>query len=127
MRDPFHPKSWLGLITEVVLVGLSVFLALMAGQWQTRRQHQQDAEATLRYFREEVMVNRDAMTKERPYHEKLAQEVSRFVESDGPKTRQDFNAAVHFEGVRPIIFERTAWDLAVASQSLSYLKPPLAY
>jgi hypothetical protein len=34
---------------------------------------------------------------------------------------------VHFTGVHPVIFERTAWDLALANQSLSYLEPPLAY
>src|SRR6266851_3103831 len=28
MRDAFHPKSLLGLLTEVVLIGVSVFLAL---------------------------------------------------------------------------------------------------
>lgn len=127
MRDALHPKSRLALLIEVILVGLSVFLALMADQWRVRRQHRQDAEASLRYFREEVMVNRDAMTKERPYHEKLAQEISHFLESDGPKTRQAFNETVHFMGVHPVTFERTAWDLALATQSFSYLKPPLAY
>ena len=127
MRDVFHPKSWLGLLAEVVLIGLSVFLALVADQWRVRREHRQDAEATLRYIREEVMVNRDAMKKELPYHEKLAQEIGRFLESDGPKTRQAFDTTVHFTGVHPVIFERTAWDLALANQSLSYLEPPLAY
>src|SRR5215468_8842210 len=101
MRDPFHPKSWLGLLTEVILIGLSVFLALMADQWRVNRQHRQDAQAILSYFREEVMVNRDAMQKERPYHEKLAEEIDRFLKSDGPKTRQAFEATVHFMGVHP--------------------------
>jgi len=99
----------------------------MADQWRVRRQHRQDAEAILSYFREEVMVNRDAMQKERPYHEKLAQEIDRFLKSDGPKTRQAFEATVHFMGVHPITLERTAWDLALANQSFSYLKPPLAF
>jgi len=127
MRDTLRPKSWLGLLTEVVLIGLSVFLALMADQWRVRREHRQEAEATLGYFREEVMTNRDAMAKERAYHENLSQEIGHFLESDGPKNRQAFDATVHFAGVHPVIFERTAWDLALANQSLSYLKPSLAY
>lgn len=127
MRDVSHPKSWLGLLIEVVLIGLSVFLALMAEQWRVRREHEQDAESSLRYIREEVMVNRDAVKKERDYHEKLSQEINRFLESNSPKTRQAFDATVHFTGVHPVTFERTAWELALASQSLSYLKPPLAY
>jgi hypothetical protein len=127
MRDVFHPKSWLGLTTQVVLIGLSVFLALMAEQWRVRTEHRHDAEAALHYIREEVMVNRDAIKKERPYHEQLSEEIGRFLESDGPKTRQTFDAKVHFMGVHPVIFERTAWELALANQSLSYLKPSLAY
>ena len=127
MREIFHPKSWVGLLTEVVLIGLSVFLALMAEQWRVRSEHQKDGEATLRYVREEVMVNRDAIKNERQYHEELSQKIQRFLESNGPKTRQAFDATVQFEGVHPVTFERTAWDLAVAGQSLSYLKPPLAY
>jgi hypothetical protein len=99
----------------------------VADQWRVHKEHRQEAEATLRYIREEVMVNRDAVNKERPYHEKLSQEIGRFLESDGPKTRQAFDATEHFTGVHPVTFERTAWDLALANQSLSYLKPSLAY
>jgi zona occludens toxin (predicted ATPase) len=29
--------------------------------------------------------------------------------------------------VRPVIYEHTAWDLALATQALSYLKPDLAF
>jgi len=109
MRELFHPKSWVGLLTEVVLIGLGVFLALMAEQWRVRREHQQNAQATLSYVREEVMVNRDAINKERPYHQKLAEEIQTFLQSDSPKTRQTFDATVHFTGVHPITFERTEW------------------
>ena len=31
------------------------------------------------------------------------------------------------KGVRPVIYEHTAWDLALATQALSYLKPDLAF
>jgi hypothetical protein len=127
MREVFHPKSWVGLLTEVVLIGLGVFLALMAEQWRVRREHQQDGEVALRYIQEEVTVNRDAVKNERQYHERLSQDIQRFLQSAGPKTRQAFDETVHFAGVHPVTFERTAWDLAVAGQSLSYLKPPLAY
>jgi hypothetical protein len=34
---------------------------------------------------------------------------------------------VHFYGLEPVTFERSAWDLALANQSLSYLAPKLAY
>src|SRR5947209_10511270 len=44
-----------------------------------------------------------------------------------PPSEERLYKEVHFEGVRPVIFEHTAWDLALATQALSYLKPELAF
>jgi hypothetical protein len=33
---------------------------------------------------------------------------------------------IHVEGIRPSSFDHSAWDLAIATQSLSYLDPDLA-
>ena len=75
MRDPFHPKSLLGLLTEVVLIGVSVFLALLANQWSDARQHRERANATLRYFREEIVTNQKAIETRRQYHEALSRDI----------------------------------------------------
>ena len=127
MRDAFHPKSVLGLLTEVVLIGVSVFLALLANQWSEAREHRERANATLRYFREEIVTNQKAIETRRQYHEALSRDIESFLQSDAPKTIQSFFTAVHFHGLEPVTFERTAWDLALANQSLSYLAPNLAY
>ncbi len=127
MRDAFHPKSLLGILTEVVLIGVSVFLALLANQWSDAKQHRERAHETLRYFREEIVTNKKAIETKRQYHEALSREIETFLQSEGSKTRKDFFPAVHFHGLEPITFERTAWDLALANQSLSYLPPKLAY
>jgi hypothetical protein len=127
MRDAFHPKSLFGLLIEVVLIGVSVFLALLANQWSDARQHRERANATLRYFREEIVTNRKAIETRRQYHEALSRDIETFLQSDAPKTLQDFFTAAHFHGLEPVEFERTAWDLALANQSLSYLSPTLAY
>jgi len=127
MRSSFESKSIPGLLIEVVLVGLGVFLGLLANQWHDDRQHRELAEATLRYFHEEIVVNKRAIEKVRPYHAALSSEVGRFLQVEGPRTTQRFQAAVHFRGVEPVEFERTAWDLALATQSFSYLPPKLAY
>jgi hypothetical protein len=126
-RDAFHPKPLLGLLTEVVLIGVSVFLALLANQWSDARQHRERANATLRYFREEIVTNQKAIESRRQYHEALSRDIESFGQPPAPRTIQSFFTAVHFHGVEPVIFERTAWDLAVADQSLSYLAPKLAY
>jgi hypothetical protein len=127
MRDPFHPKSLLGLLTEVVLIGVSVFLALLANQWGDARQHRERANATLRYFREEIVTNQKAIETRRQYHEALSRDIESFLQSNAPKTLQSFFPTVHFHGLEPVTFERSAWDLALANQSLSYLAPKLAY
>ncbi|MDP9097369.1 MAG: hypothetical protein M3N48_00035 [Verrucomicrobiota bacterium] len=127
MRDAFHPKSLLGLLTEVVLIGISVFLALLANQWSEAREHRERANASLRYFREEIVTNQKAIETRRQYHEALPDEIDSFLQSDAPKTFESFGPAVHFHGLEPVVFEHTAWDLALANQSLSYLDPQLAY
>ena len=127
MRDAFHPKSLLGLLTEFVLIGVSVFLALLANQWSDAREHRERANATLRYFREEIVTNQKAIETRRQYHEALRRDIESFLQSDAPKTLQSFYPMVHFHGLEPVTFERSAWDLALADQSLSYLPQKLAY
>ena len=127
MPKSSHSKSILELLIEVALVGVGVFLGLLANQWHEDRQHRELANATLRYFREEITVNKRAIERVRSYHAALSGEVEKFLEGDGPKTSKVFQSAVHFRGVEPVQFERTAWDLALATQSFSYLPPELAY
>ena len=127
MRDAFHPKSLVGLLIEVVLIGVSVFLALVANQWSDAREHRERANATLRYFREEIVTNQKAIETRRQYHEALRGDIESFLRSDAPKMLQSFYPTVHFHGLEPVTLERSAWDLALANQSLSYLAPKLAY
>ena len=127
MRDAFHPKSLLGVLTEVVLIGISVFLALLANQWSEAREHRDRANASVRYFREEIVTNQKAIETRRQYHEALPAAIDSFLQSDVPKTFESFGTAVHFHGLEPVVFEQTAWNLALANQSLSYLDPRLAY
>ena len=79
MQDTHHSKTILKLLTEVGLVSLGVFLALIAGQWRDASEHRATANATLRYFREDLLANQQAVAKERPYHEALARETGQFL------------------------------------------------
>ena len=117
----------LKFLVELLLVGLAVFLGLLANQWREGRQHRELATATLHYFHQDAKVNQKAIADEREYHQTLVRELEAFLQSDVPKTQASFNAQVHFRGVRPIVFEHTARDLALATQSLSYFTPQLSY
>lgn len=125
LRD--REPSLVNILLEVVLISIGVFLALWANNWHENRQHRALAESTLRNFADEMRTNQQAVQKYRQYHETLARELHEFLASDQPPTQERFDKSVHFEGVRPIIFEQTAWDLALATQALSYLKPELAF
>ena len=81
------------------------FLPLWANNWHetvstTRRPGPRSAN-----FIEEMQANRDATQHNRTYHEKLAQQLDQFLRSNEPVTEERLNKEVHFEGLRPVIFE----------------------
>jgi hypothetical protein len=120
-------RSFFNLIFEVALIAVGVFLALWANNWHEDREHRAQARAALRNFAGEMETNRLAMQRNRAYHEALARELREFLASKEPANEDRLNKSVHFEGMRPVIFEHTAWDLALATQALSYLDPDLAF
>ena len=122
-----HKRKFIELLIEVLLVTVGVFLALWANNWHEDREHRAQAKAALRNFLGEMEANRQATQRNRQYHETLEHELDQFLRSNEAPTEDRFKKEVHFEGVRPVIFEHTAWDLALATQALSYLKPELAF
>ena len=127
LRSGEHGKSFLNLLFEVVLIAVGVFLALWANNWHEEREHRAKAEAALRNFGGEMEANLQAIQRSREYHETLAHELEQFVRSKEPLSLERLNKEVHYQGVRPVICEHTAWDLALATQALSYLEPDLAF
>ena len=120
-------RSFFNLLFEVALIAVGVFLALWANNWHEDREHRAQARAALRNFVAEMETNREAMQRNRAYHEALVRELREFRASKEPASEDRLNQSVHFEGMRPVIFEHTAWDLALATQALSYLDPDLAF
>jgi len=127
MRFRGGHRSFFNLIFEVALIAVGVFLALWANNWHEDREHRAQARAPLRNFAAEMEANRQAMQRNRAYHEAFARELREFLASKEPASEDRLNKSVHFEGMRPVIFEHTAWDLALATQALSYLDPGLAF
>jgi hypothetical protein len=115
------------LFFEVLLISVGVFLGLWANNWHEEREHRAQAQAALGNFLEEMQANAQATGQNRQYHEQLARELGQFLEGNQPATDERFQKQVQFRGVKPVIFEHTAWDLAIATRALSYLKPDLAF
>jgi hypothetical protein len=128
LRGGEHGRTLGGLLFEVVLIAVGVFLALWANNWHEDREHRAQAKTALRNFLGEMEANRDATQSNRSYHETLVTELTQFLKNkDAPASKERFEKEVHFLGLRPVTYEHTSWDLALATQALSYLKPELAF
>src|SRR5262249_46179955 len=69
-------------------------------------------------------ANQKEIERVKTYHETLRRDLGSLQASSGSATPSQ-NA--HFDGLKPVHFEHTAWDLAVATQALSYIDTQLAY
>ncbi len=117
----------ISILFEVLFISVGVFIALLANNWNQDRENHAKTRAALRNFLTETETNLQATKSERDYHEKLAQELNQVVNSSEPVTAERLQQEVHSTGLHPITFEHTAWDLALATQALSYLPPDLAF
>jgi len=116
--------SLLKIALEVVLIGTGVFLGLAGEQWRESMRHRELADASLRRLRTEILANRKAVAAVKDYHATLKTSIDVYLASDrSPRRRED----VRVNGVQPVFFERTAWDLSMATQSLNYIDPQLAF
>ena len=123
----FHLRSTLGLLLEMALITVAVFLGLLADEWREERQQEALAKRTLERFRVEVAANSAAIQDVLGYHEGLLLRTSQFVASSSPKSYLSFAIQTQFQGIQPVSFERSAWDLAVATGALGFLDPELAF
>lgn len=122
-RVTHRTKSLLKIGLEVLLISTGVFLGLMGEQWRESAQHRELADAALRRFRVEIQANRKAVDDVKDYHVTAAKSVDTYFAADA---KERAAIGVHLKGVQPAFLERSAWDLALATQSLAYLDPELA-
>jgi hypothetical protein len=116
-------RGWLWkMLLEVVLIGFAVFLGMAADQWRSDRQHRDQARDALQRFRVEIQTNHAAVEKVKAYHLQMRTEIAARLD---PKTQG--KTVLNMEGLLPVVFEHTAWDLALATQSLADIDPELSY
>jgi hypothetical protein len=117
-------KSLLKIALEVTLIATGVFLGLAGEQWRESARHREMAEASLRRFRSEILTNRKTVASIKDYHVTTKKSLDTYFAADA-KAR--LKVDVQIRGLQPASFEHTAWDLALATQSLAYIDPPLAF
>jgi hypothetical protein len=118
-------RSVLKILLEVALIGVGVFLGLMGEQWRENRQHHELAEQALRRFRTEIAANRAAVAGVKDYHADRLKDVQLYFDTP-PSKRRDLDLHLT-RSAAPAFVSHTAWDLALATQSLTYLDNELAY
>jgi uncharacterized protein YjeT (DUF2065 family) len=117
-------KSLLTIALEVMLIATGVFLGLAGEQWRESARHREMADASLRRFRSEILTNRQTVAGVKDYHVTMKKRLDAYFAADA-KARP--KVEVNLSGVQPASFEHTAWDLALATQSLAYIDPRLAF
>jgi hypothetical protein len=118
-------EGWLfKAVVEVVLLSVGVFLALMGDQWRENAHNRELAAASLRRFRTEVAANRKAVAAVKDYHVTLLKSLQTYLDAD-PAARKDI--VVRIQGLQPVFFEDTAWNLALATESLGHIDEQTAY
>jgi hypothetical protein len=121
---PRTHRPLLRVALEVALIAVGVFLGLAGDAWREREQKREAARASLRWFRAEIAANRQAVAVVRDYHVTKLAVVKAYLDKDH-KTRNV--ADVRLEGIRWVTFERSAWDIAIATQALAHLDGDLAH
>ena len=123
-RHRARGKSPLRLALEVLLIGTGVFLGLAGEQWRESRGNRERAQASLRRFHTELRDNRKAVVDVRDYHVTLRMSLREYLKAT-PEQRKSIS--IKMQGVRPVFFETTAWDLALATQSLADIPQDVAF
>lgn len=119
-----HRTHLFKLALEVALISLGVFLGLAGEQFRESAHHRELAEDSLRRFREELIANRRSVASVEEYHVNLKRAIDEYLAQDRGH-RKPLQMALR--GIQPASFERTAWDLAIATQALEYVDSSLAY
>lgn len=113
-------KSIFKLVLEVALISVGVFLGLLGEQWRERAHQRELAEQALRRFKTEITTNRATIAGLRGYHADRLKELKQYfaAKTDDERRRVSIRMTM---GISPAYVEQSAWDLALATQSLSYV------
>ena len=121
------------LVAQLFFIAAGVYLGNQADDWKQEREHRRAARATLENFRTEARRNRDEVARLVPYHAAM-RDTLRVVLREGAERPMDeltrrfrYGANATFTGIGGVQFSTTAWELALATQALSYVDPKLAF
>jgi len=131
-RPSWGWKSVLKVGLEVALITTGVFLGLAGEQWRERVRHRELAHASLERFREEFRGNRAEVLRVHERHVKEQRDMGAYLASHSRELiehaadpRKPIPIPVPDNVTDHAGFDYSAWEVAVATQSLAYLDPDL--
>jgi hypothetical protein len=129
---PYRRHSLLKILLEVVLITAGVFLGLAGESWRETREHRELAGQSLRRFREEIKTNRAAVLRVHQRHQDQAKGMNDYFIANGPALmaamldpRKPLPLPVPDTVTDSAVFDFSAWDVALATESLAHIDPEL--
>ena len=121
-----HRRRWSAgrPILEVFLIALGVFLGLAGEQWRSNAERRERAAETLRRIRTEIAANRDEVKRVLDYHADARRRLKDFLSLPAGKRAE---SGFRLDGIMPVQFEQTAWDLAQSTQALVDIDSDLSF
>jgi len=125
-------KSFVKIGLEVALITAGVFLGLLGEQWRESAHHRELARASLERFRAEFRANKAEVNRVHARHvQEHAGLQKYFLDHDAELTAALLDARKPLPQPIPDIVTDSAgvaysaWDVALATQSLAYIDPDL--
>jgi len=112
------------VVLEVSLIAAGVFLGLAGEQWRENAEHRENARLVLDRLRTEISSNREHVVRVSGYHASTRTAVKAYLAKDAEERK---STPLKIEGVQVVFFEHTAWDLALATASLTHIDSDLAF
>ena len=114
------------LVAQLFFIAAGVYLGNRADDWRQDREHRGTARAAVENFRAELRKNEASVRERLPYHQALYDSLEAVVRRPA-RTLGELQTRIRFRGSRSVEFAHTAYDLALATQALSYLPRDLAF
>ena len=128
-----HGRSLGRILLEVVLISVGVFLGLAGEQLRESMHDRELAQASLHRFRSEFRANREALAAVAQKHATKLKDMQAYFDAHRVELRAHaadpkvpLPVPIPDTSTDPAFFEYSAWDLALATQSLAHMDADLA-
>ena len=125
-------KSLLKIGLEVALITTGVFLGLAGEQWRETVRHHELAHESLMRFRAEFRFNREQVQRVHDMHVQQERDMWAYLNANRSALmehladpRKPLPGPIPNNITNPAAFDYSAWEVALATQSLAYIDPDL--